>query len=281
MSSLTVYINTSKKFNSKPNIKLAYENFIGHWEKQTFQGISQKVVTQNFLDERLLSEKVMEELLINMAKLPITNSPQTEDSLKQLFNLYKSNFCSGGLATLDQKNMVLGLALTERHINTHVLPKVLPLYKTKEIFWRKWNRWFRDKSKFSRGAQNFPLKGKDGLTWLTWCNVKPMEPFNFSLISTSPKVIKEEIYKALALWDNYLSNVVYVFNIVADKINTDLYRPTICDAENNDLFRPAPDKDSPFGLTCPRGLTQADGRPEGVIFSKLLLIDMVSPQMIL
>ena len=128
------------------------------------------------------------------------------------------------------------------------------------------------------------FKALSKLLWLTWddrtqrgVNEKN-DPFWYLKSDMA-----QEIQVALGLSDESEERPLYLFTISTEKIDAEnfiLFRPTFCDADFNEYYRPTPQDFEAHGLTHPSRNTitinniqyKVDRRPECVVQSRYITI---------
>jgi hypothetical protein len=128
-------------------------------------------------------------------------------------------------------------------------------------------------------------KEKEYLRWVTWDNDMKDEPFPFMKNNTC-----REVQAALGLDERYTHNVRLVFiNVVKlnNKVTRLLFRPTFCDADFGENFRPAPLGFDKHGLSWPLGEKYSEeehlkrGRPEAVVQNKHIVLGATEKMILL
>jgi hypothetical protein len=132
------------------------------------------------------------------------------------------------------------------------------------------------------------------LLWVTWGN-KGDNPFPFLPSSDNEYPDSDqsacwEVRVALALGKEYESRVLLFFadfEKIKDK-GGKFFRPTFCDADFGEHFRPAPLGFNDHGLTWPLGKKdyeekehKKEGRPEAVVRSEHIVLDMTEKVILL
>ena len=127
------------------------------------------------------------------------------------------------------------------------------------------------------------LKAPFKLVWLTWDESATSHPFNFCGALTS-----ENVWTALALSDDFRGEELLIFHFEIKDKSFEIFRPTWCDADFFDKFRPTEsdpkkrkDYEVRWGQTMPvRPYALNHGykhrRPEGVVKADTLTLSSLT-----
>ncbi|MDR1089642.1 MAG: hypothetical protein LBL79_01090 [Prevotella sp.] len=127
------------------------------------------------------------------------------------------------------------------------------------------------------------FKEENKLVWVTWDNNND-DPFSFNQSDTCLG-----IQTALGLDEKYTGPKILLFIVNVDKLKKEdiFFRPTFCDADFGENFRPTPVDFNDHGLTWPLGEAYSEeehskkGRPEAVVQSKYLVLSVIEKMIIL
>lgn len=232
------YFDCYKK--QTPVSKRAIMNTFRRWINED-EEYRQKL--RNLFNEHFLPDYIMDQIF------NVINS-----SLKNQFNIVhnnlvdhaRNNLNQGGKSILPLSVLTVGSVIPRRRFFNYLKQFHFSLFEEeKEI-----NNFIEDLCTNTKSInpkyENIPLKDDNRLIWMTWDNIDyTNNPFFFL-----KNKYAEEALTALGLgYPNYKNTELLAFSFITSSRH--LYRPTICDSDYNNYWRPTLLVDNDYGIIKP------------------------------
>ncbi|MDR2469156.1 MAG: hypothetical protein LBD27_01580 [Tannerella sp.] len=242
-------------------------------------------IAENFRREHFLPVLEMKELM----RFMIANKDMSyADMQKKMRRLFYTDFQLQGKPVQTSPRRV-GFAIPAEVYKKHLRKKYFGLFLYDEVELKTFVDGIKNidtvKEKFK---DDLDSTLKEYLIWVTWEVKEDFEdnPFYFDNSDTC-----EGVQMALALDEIYKTPNVILFIVDAGKLNRDaLVRPTFCDADFGNKFRPAPIRFTAHGYTYPLSEPPLpyseekhlkEGRPEAVIRSEHIVLSKIKEVILL
>jgi hypothetical protein len=246
-------------------------------------------IKENFQREHFLSAKQMETFMCSIIDMVVkTNGMPDREDMKMYIRhelIYKNYQLKGGKIEDEPYPHTVGFAMPLKHFKDFLSGKYINDYageveEVNQIF-----QELEDTGVFYYPADltDCPFKKEKCLIWVTWERNKAhaADPFYFSKSDTC-----REIKEILGLDDDRAIPPLLLFIVDARELTAqgvDLSKPTFCDADFGEKFRPTPLDFTLHGLTWPFSPTDSysekkhreKGRPEAVIQSRHMVLSKI------
>ncbi len=264
-SSTTVLQKCLKKMEKHPDFDIKrFQTFLKKWKTSEYLKKSQLHQSNNFKDECYLDPKIFNTILLEINKS--LRSDNFDATLKKIYALYWYYRLKGSKVRFEKFITNVG-TVTNGYFLRKALRNANPkLRKNKNIF----DSYLKKLDQGIEAIQKVEGVVKEtDLLWITWDYDDAENPFGFVHDSKGKMIfdLRKDIIDQLGLSQRYLEDKIYLVTYNFSTI-TNLLRPTICDAGDNEFFRVSA---SEFhGYTYPisgisSGKQANKGRPEGVV----------------
>jgi hypothetical protein len=256
------------------------------WEKASPQ------IANNFKREHFLPEKQMRELMCFIVNEGVPIGSKKGDMQDKIYADYQ---LKGGEIKVSPSPKRVGFAVPKESYINFLLRKYRTAMGSDRIVAERYlNRLLKD-GVIGEKILGCLFNEENFLIWVTWDKNNEDNPFSFLTSANENPVSNRspwrQVQVALGLdEEKYAGQHILLFFADSNKLekrDDKLFRPTFCDADFGQNFRPTPVDFNDHGLTWPLGEAYSEeehpkkGRPEAVVRSKHIAMKTIEKMVLI